>query len=134
MKGDRIQKIRQIAQAYFDAWSSQDPAQVAAFYELDGWLRVNDDAPANGREAITKVAKEFMTAFPDMKVVLDDVVLQDADAVCHWTWTGTSTGPGGTGRPVRISGFEIWQIGPNDLIASSKGHFDAVEYHRQLEL
>jgi len=131
---DRIQEIRRIAEAYFAAWSSQDPLQVAAFYELDGWLRVNDDPPATGREAITEVAISFMTAFPDMKVVLDNVVLQDADIVCHWTWIGTNTGPGGTGRPVRISGFEVWQIGSNGLIVSSKGHFDAVEDHRQLEL
>ena len=131
---DRIQEIRRIAEAYFAAWSSQDPSQVASFYELDGWLSVNYDPPATGRAAITEVAKGFMTAFPDMKVVLDDVVLQDVDAVCHWTWTGTNVGPGGTGRPVRISGFEVWQIGSNGLIASSKGHFDAVEYHRQLEL
>jgi uncharacterized protein (TIGR02246 family) len=132
MTEDCINKIRSIAQAYFDAWSSQNPSQVAAFYELAGWLRVNDDPPAIGRNAITEVAKGFMTAFPDMKVVLDEVVLQDDEAVCHWTWTGTHTGPGGTGRPVRISGFEIWKIGPNGLIASSKGHFDAVEYRRQL--
>src|SRR5262245_9968602 len=131
---DRIQEIRRIAEAYFAAWSSQDPLQVAAFYQLVVWLSVNDDPPANGREAITDVAKGFMTAFPDMKVVLDDVVLQNADAVCHWTWTGTHTGPGGTGRPVRISGFEVWRIACNGLIASSRGHFDAVEYHRQLGL
>ena len=131
---ERIEEIRRIAEAYFAAWSSQDPLQVAAFYELDGWLRVNDDPPATGREAITEVAISFMTAFPDMKVVLDNVVLQDADIVCHWTWIGTNTGPGGTGRPVRISGFEVWQIGSNGVIASSKGRFDAVEYHRQLGL
>src|SRR5262245_4163132 len=131
---ERIEQIHRIAKAYFSAWSSQDPLQVAAFYELDGWLRVNDDPPATGREAITEVAKGFMTAFPDMKVVLDSVVLQDDDAVCHWTWTGTHTGPGGTGRPVRISGFEVWRIASNGLIASSRGHFDAVEYHRQLGL
>ena len=130
---DRIQEIRLIAEAYFAAWSSQDPSQVAAFYKLDGWLSVNDDPPATGREAITEVAKGFMAAFPDMKVVLDSVVLQHDDAVCHWTWTGTNSGPGGTGRPVRISGFEVWEIGSNGLIASSKGHFDAVEYRRQLE-
>ena len=131
---NRIQEVRRIAKAYFAAWSSQDPSQVAAFYEPDGWLRVNDDPPATGREAITELAKGFMLSFPDMKVVLDEVVAQDEKAVCHWTWTGTNTGPGGTGRPVKISGFEVWQIGSKGLIASSKGHFDAVEYHRQLGL
>jgi len=134
MEDDRTKKIRRIAESYFNAWSSQDPSSVAAFYEQDGWLSVNDDPPAIGRDSVTEVARGFMAAFPDMKVILDDVVLKDDEAVCHWIWTGTNTGPGGTGRPVKISGFEVWQIGPDGLIASSRGHFDATEYRRQLEM
>ncbi|HEV8484441.1 MAG TPA: hypothetical protein VGV87_12930 [Blastocatellia bacterium] len=47
--------------------------------------------------------------------------------------TGTDTGPSGTGRAVRISGFEVWQMGADGLIANSGGHFDSVDYRRQLE-
>jgi predicted ester cyclase len=64
---------------------------------------------------------------------MDDVLLQDDGAVYHWTLTGTNTGPGGTGRRVRISGFEVWEIGTNGLIANSRGHFDSLDYRRQLE-
>jgi predicted ester cyclase len=46
---------------------------------------------------------------------------------------GTNTGPGGTGNRVRISGYELWKIDNNGLIAESSGHFDAVEYERQLK-
>src|SRR6266849_5662627 len=54
-------------------------------------------------------------------------------AVYHWTLQGMNTGPGGTGKHVRISGFEQWRIGSDGLIAESKGHFDSAEYQRQLE-
>ena len=50
----------------------------------------------------------------------------------HWTFTGTNTGPGGTGNRVRISGYELWKIDNEGLIAESKGHFDAADYERQL--
>jgi hypothetical protein len=40
-------------------------------------------------------------------------------ASCRWTLVGTNTGPGGTGRRVRISGFEEWTIGDDGLIAAS---------------
>lgn len=50
----------------------------------------------------------------------------------HWTLVGTNTGPGGIGNGVRISGEE-WTIGDDDLVAESQGHFDQVEYDRQLE-
>jgi predicted ester cyclase len=74
-----------------------------------------------------------MTALPDMQVTMDRIVPQGERAEYDWTLTGTNTGPGGTGRRVRISGFEVWQIGTDGLIASSQGHFDSSEYRRQLE-
>ena len=126
------QSIRSFAERYTAAWCSQDPASVAACYDENGSLKVNEDAPAVGRKAITEVAQGFMTAFPDMQVILDDVVLQDDGAIYHWTLIGTNNGPGGTGRRVRISGFEVWQIGANGLIANSRGNFDTQEYGRQL--
>jgi predicted ester cyclase len=94
---------------------------------------VNDAAPAVGRAAITAVAQGFMTAFPDMQVFLDELSLEADRAIHHWTLTGTNTGPGGTGHRVRISGFEVWKIGDDGLIAESRGHFDASDYQRQLE-
>jgi hypothetical protein len=45
--------------------------------------------------------------------------------VFHWTLTGTNTGPGGTGKRVRISGYELWQFDHAGLIAESKDHFDS---------
>lgn len=106
---------------------------VAACYSVAGSLSVNGGTPAVGRNAIAEVARSFMTAFPDMLVAMDELLEQGNRAEYHWTLTGTNTGPGGTGHRVRISGFELWQIGADGLIASSQGHFDRSEYQRQLE-
>ena len=126
-------RLQSFAEAYTAAWCSQDAARVASFYAEDGSLSVNDAAPAVGRGAITAVAQGFMTAFPDMQVSLDELRLEADRAVYHWTLTGTNTGPGGTGRRVRISGFEAWRIGDDGLIAESRGNFDTSDYQRQLE-
>jgi uncharacterized protein (TIGR02246 family) len=126
-------RVREFAERYTAAWCSQDPASVAAFFAPTGSLRVNDDEPAVGREAITGVARGFMEAFPDMVVTFDDLTVDVDGAVYRWTLTGTNTGPGGRGRAVRISGFEEWQIGADGLIAESRGHFDADDYRRQLD-
>jgi steroid delta-isomerase-like uncharacterized protein len=125
--------LREFAQRYSAAWCSQDAASVASFYAAHGSLSVNDGPAAVGRSAIAEVAQSFMTAFPDMRVVMDNVLAQTDHAEFHWTLTGTNTGPSGTGQRVRISGFELWQIGTDGLIASSRGHFDSSEYRRQLE-
>jgi len=107
--------------------------QRGELYASTGSLRVNDATPAVGRAAITGVAQGFMTAFPDICVIMDDLLTRDGRVEYHWTLTGTNTGPGGTGHSVRISGVEEWTIGADGLIAASLGHFDASEYQRQLE-
>ncbi len=121
------------AHRYTAAWCSQNAASVASFFAPEGSLQVNDSAPAVGRVAITAVAQSFMTAFPDLRVLMDDLVVQGDTATYRWTLVGTNTGPGGTGRGVRISGFEEWSIGADGLIARSLGHFDSEDYQRQLE-
>jgi steroid delta-isomerase-like uncharacterized protein len=130
MQDDRLQEF---AQRYATAWCSQDAASVAAFYSRDGSLSLNDGAPAVGRSAIADVAQSFMIAFPNLRVILNEVTTRDDHARYHWTLTGTNTGSGGTGHTVRISGFESWRFGDDGLIASSQGHFDSTEYRRQLE-
>jgi predicted ester cyclase len=128
-----LAQLRNFAERYTAAWCSKDPASVAAFYSPNGSLNVNGGAPAVGRVAIGEVARGFMSAFPDIVVTMDSVVVQGDRAIYHWTLTGTNTGPGGTGKRVRISGFEDWEIGGDGLIAESQGHFDDTEYQRQLK-
>lgn len=74
-----------------------------------------------------------MTAFPDMQVLMDDLVFRGEGVEYHWTLVGTNNGPGGTGNSVRISGFEEWSIREDGLIAESQGHYDEAEYDRQLQ-
>lgn len=96
--------IEQFARDYARAWSDGDPEQVAAHFEADASLAVNDADPARGREAIAAVARRFMTDLPDMKVRFDALDRDGARHMFRWTLTGTNTGPGGTGARVKISG------------------------------
>ena len=75
-----------------------------------------------------------MTAFPDMVVTMDrlDEDKDEGITIYHWTLIGTNTGPGGTGRSVRINGYEEWVIGSDGLIVDSQGRLDDAEYQRQL--
>lgn len=125
--------LKEFATQYTAAWCSQNAASVAAFYAEDGALTINDGEPSIGRDAITSAAQGFMEAFPDMVVQMDDLIVDGERAVYHWTLTGTNTGPGGTGNGVRISGYEEWTISADGLIARSLGHYDEVEYQRQID-
>jgi uncharacterized protein (TIGR02246 family) len=126
--------LNDFATRYAAAWSSQNPEQLASCYAENGSLTVNGGSPSVGRAAIAATAREYMTAFPNMVVTMDSVKPEGEGrrATFRWTWTGTNTGPGGTGKPVRLSGYEEWTLGADGLIVESKGHFDEAEYRRQL--
>jgi hypothetical protein len=129
---DRLAELTNFANGYTEAWCSQSAASVAAFFSPEGSLKVNESPAAVGRNAITEVAQGFMTAFPDLKVIMDGLELLGSGAVYRWSLIGANTGPGGTGKRIHINGFERWTVGGDGLIAESKGFFEPVEYQRQL--
>ena len=126
-------ELTMFAQRYAKAWCSQNPESVTAFFAERGSISINNGPPAVGRAAIAKEAQAFMRTFPDMVVTFDKLEPRGDTTAFHWTLTGTNTGPGGTGKRVRISGYELWNLDNDGLIAESKGHFDTAEYERQLK-
>ncbi len=120
--------LSEFAKRYAQAWCSHKPERVAAFFGENASLEVNDDAPAIGRMAIAKIAGGSMRDFADMVVTFDKP--RGGATAFHWTLIDTNTGPGGTGNRIQISGYEVWKISDDGLIAESKGRFDAAEYER----
>jgi nuclear transport factor 2 (NTF2) superfamily protein len=121
--------VRDFARTYTEAWCSHDLARVADHYTPGGTIAINGGEPTE----ITEVARSFLAAFPDIQVFMDDVFFKEEAVEYHWTFTGTNAGPGGTGKWVRISGFEEWTFGDDGLVAESQGNYDQAEYDRQLE-
>ena len=128
-----MSELNDFASRYAKAWCTQDPEKVAAFFAERGSISINNGPPAVGRAAIAKEAQAFMTTFPDMVVTFDKLEPRGDTTAFHWTLTGTNAGPGGTGKRLRISGYELWKIDNDGLIAESKGNFDTAEYERQLK-
>jgi len=125
-------EMKQFAKQYTAAWCSQDPARVAAFFAESGSLTINGGTPYVGRAGLTEAARSFMTGYPDMVVEMEGLDHVGDQYRFRWRFTGTHTGPGGTGRKVRISGYEEWTIGSDGLISKSLGHYDQTDWDRQL--
>ncbi len=79
---------------------------------------------------LTALATQYTAAWCSQNAAR--VAVHDDKTIYAWTLTGTHTGPGGTGRRVRISGHEEWTFDTDGLIAHSLGFFDAADYQRQL--
>jgi nuclear transport factor 2 (NTF2) superfamily protein len=121
-----------MAEAYTEAWNSQIPENVAAFYTEDAALIVNGDSSNVGRWKVTNFAKSFMRNFPDMKLTMDSLVAEQTTYRYHWSFVGTYGGPYGNGNKVVFSGFERWTLSESGLIANSIGTYDEEDFRRQL--
>ena len=125
MPHDREQVLA-FARSYTDAWRSGEPARVVDHFAPGATIAVNGGPPT----PMLEVAQSFMAAFPDMELLMGDVVVRDDGVVeYHWTLIGDHSE---TGNHVHISGFEEWTMGDDGLVAASLGNFDAVEYDRQV--
>ena len=82
-------ELRKSAQRYAEAWRSQDPEKVAAFYAKNGAISLNGAPPT----PIAEVAHGFMRDFPDMMVTFDKLENTPNGIEFHWTFTRTNTGP-----------------------------------------
>lgn len=131
-KNSELQKMHVFGEEYTAAWNSKVPAQMASFYAEDGSLTINNGKPATGRNELEAVARSFMEAFPDLTLTMDSLLVDSDTYRYHWTFSGTNTGPGGTGNKVVFSGFERWNMNDEGLIQKSIGTFDADDYNKQL--
>jgi hypothetical protein len=108
-----------------------EPARVAAFFAEQGSLTINEGAPSVGRVAISAAAQGFMTAFPNMVVIMDSLehgrrsIPLDPDRYQH----GPEARPAGAYQ--RLRGMDFGPDGRDWPLAGP--HFDEVEYQRQLQ-
>lgn len=119
---------RSIAEAYTAAWNSGSPEAVAGFFSADGQIVINRGAPAVGRKGVAEMAAGFFADVPDLALVCDDVRCAGTHVAYFWTFTGTHAS---TGNPLRIAGWEEWDLDDDLKVAASRGWFDADECARQ---
>lgn len=122
------QAVRTAADAYMAAWNSGSPKDVASFYALDGRIVINRGEPWVGREGVAAMAAGFYADVPDLRLVCDALRTAGDHVVYLWTFTGTHAA---TANPLRVVGWEEWNVGPDLLVRSSLGWFDAEDYARQ---
>lgn len=126
------EKMVAFGQDYTKAWNSLDSEKVVSFYAEDGTLTINNGTPSAGRSQLTATVKSYMEAFPDIHLDMDSLVEDSGTYKYYWTFTGTNTGPGGTGNKVKFSGFEQWTMNDVGLVQTSIGSYDAEDYNMQL--
>jgi len=121
-------KALELAEAYTAAWNSGSPEAVAEFYAQDGRIFINGGKPWEGRSGVTEMAAGFFADVPDLTLVCDKVRCAGDHVVYLWTFTGTHSA---TKNPLRVVGWEEWDLDADLKVKASRGWFDADDYGRQ---
>ncbi len=73
-----------------------------------------------GPGAVTWFASMYRTAFPDLHVEIDDLIVVDDRIITRVTWCGTQQGQlmgaQPTGKRVRVSGIDIVRVSGGQLV------------------
>ena len=75
------------------------------------------------------MADGFMEEFPDLVLTCDTVLVADHHMVYAWTFEGHHRE---SGRPVRFSGWEEWDLDDELNVVKSLGWYDVDDYNRQI--
>jgi uncharacterized protein (TIGR02246 family) len=121
-------KVMAVATAYTAAWNSGSPEAVAGFYAEHGSIVINRGEPWTGRARVADMAAGFFADVPDLTLVCDNVRCAGDHVLYLWTFTGTHAG---TGRPLRVVGWEEWDLDADLKVKASRGWYDADDYARQ---
>ncbi len=121
-------KVKQVADAYTAAWNSGSAQSVAEFFAPEGRIVINRGEPWEGRAGVAMMAAGFYADVPDLNLTCDGLRVAGDHVVYLWTFTGTHAA---TGNPMRVAGWEEWDIDADCKVTSSRGWFDAEDYARQ---
>ncbi|WP_331232618.1 ester cyclase [Natronorarus salvus] len=93
------------------------------------------DEGAHGRDAFENDVRDVKTAFPDVRVTADDMLVSDDVVMIEWTWTGTHEGEFAgippTQNTVEVRGMMKLVI-EDGQIQEERSYYDAQDHLTQL--
>jgi steroid delta-isomerase-like uncharacterized protein len=106
---------RSVVEAYIAAWNHHDFAAIDQLIASDG---IHDDIAnsvhAQGPSQVKDFMKSITAQEPDLKWLIDRVIVSGSTVVAEWTWTATLTGEGPYGsvkdQPISGRGASIVEV------------------------
>jgi steroid delta-isomerase-like uncharacterized protein len=97
---------------FITAWNAHDVQKVASFYAPDyEEIDVAQTGSLRGRDNVGKRLAYYLRAFPDLRVTVDDIIVDNNRVALYWTWHGTHRGAfmriPPTGRAVSVRGTSL---------------------------
>jgi len=117
-----------------EGWNTGNLALVDEMYAADYVLHGNGEN-TSGREAFKQFVVAYRTAFPDMHLTIEEMIVEGDHVVWRFTARGTHAGPlpglPPTGRSMTITGIILTRFA-GGLWAEDYGNWDMLGMLQQL--
>jgi hypothetical protein len=111
------QEIKALTAQMLDIWNKGDLALVDKVYSSEFMREAVDDIgiapPIFGSDALKRYIAAVRTAYPDLNIQIDEIIVKGDRLITRQTITGTNTGPGlipPTGKKIKVSSVSISRI------------------------
>ncbi len=124
---------RELVQRFVDMINAHDVSTMSE-HTAPGHIDHNP-VVEDGIEANTAFWEQIFAAFPDVKVVTHDLVVEGdriAGRFGIWAPRGTFFGVEATGRPLNFQSIDFWRVEENRLLAEHWDQLDMAGLFRQL--
>lgn len=108
-------EITRLIHDLLEAWNTRDLERIKSFYapEYEG-VDVGQAEPRRGPHDVAQTVERYLRAFPDLRFVADDVIVQGNRAVLVWTAHGTHGGKlmriPPTGHTINVRGTSVLTV------------------------
>jgi steroid delta-isomerase-like uncharacterized protein len=108
---DTEKEMKALAEKEINVWNGGPLSLLDEIFSSEYVLHRNDGIDIIGIDASKENITSTRTSFPDLNIVVDDLIIKGDKLVMRWTITGTNTGPFGdlppTGKKFKVSGVTI---------------------------
>ncbi len=103
-----------IARRWIAVWDKGDEAALDELYAPEFVYHMRFPGQEPGLAGEKQVVRMLHSAFPDLRIAIDDIIVDGSNAVIRWTMPATHRGvfrgAQPNGRPVRFTGIDILRI------------------------
>jgi steroid delta-isomerase-like uncharacterized protein len=129
--------LRERAMWAFGLLDRHDLSRAAEIWKPDAVDHFLAVGTYRGRDAIVGVFEELFAAFPDVRIEVEDVVVEGRRVVVRWTARGTFDGTpfqgvDPTGRHVELRGIDFILMDEHGLVAENTIYYDGAGFARQI--
>jgi steroid delta-isomerase-like uncharacterized protein len=126
---------KEIVRAFVEAWNTKDLDRFDELMSESCRLTVGGNTISCSPSATRAIAEHWLSAFPDYRFELLDLIAEGDRVVARMPFSGTQTGPvldlAATGRSVHVGEIVIFRI-EDGKIAEAWEEYDELGMRRQL--